>query len=318
VKYLVWGDLQMHPWQETQRPDRWRNMLGVVSDVFTQAHKHSVDCIVCLGDLFESKSAVRADVMSETMDCLIGHHRKHNFLSIYISGNHDFYGGESSLTPLGNLQNVHVVADYPLYIPGSEASLCIPFGCKNFESSKEDYRILFTHNDIVGARVNKHVLTKESGIPDRFLKRKRVRKAVINGHYHHPQKIIISEDHVPVTCVGSPVQINWSDADSKRERGFLLINETPSAVKLSRIYLPKYPKFYNGNPPEAREGIDFVREVVDRKTSTSSNSNKIGGTKIGTALTEYTKSVYNGDLDIQEVIDIGKDLLNLNTIKEDV
>ena len=114
-----------------------------------------------------------------------------------------------------------------------------------------------------------------------------------NGHYHHPQKIQLSSDHIPVVCVGSPAELNWSDADSSISRGIMCVELEGSKVKCTRIPT-NLPRFFNSPNPEATDR-DFVRNLELEKKRNTGNTRVhdkhtvIGGANIKKAIRGYVE-----------------------------
>src|SRR3990167_8487607 len=110
---VVWGDLQAHPWQELERPDRWRELLCVFGMVNRVAKDHDADAIVFLGDLFQNKRTLRADVVGETLIQFARAIEEFDKPYYIMEGNHDLCAGVYVPQILGALLNVRLVTGIP-------------------------------------------------------------------------------------------------------------------------------------------------------------------------------------------------------------
>ena len=259
--WVVFSDLQLHFWQETERPDRWKDMLNVFDAVFRMAKKHNAD-IVFLGDLFESKRSIRSDILSATYMRIAKLMRKSDARFHFVAGNHDQYAGicTQSAFRLGRRFLVHdsahatcINAEYSIY--------ALPYGA--ISDPNLDYRVLCSHVDIRGAKMSQGILAESSGVDESIFYRRGSRSLVLNGHYHVPQTIDLGKKYVRIECLGAPLQHNWGDARSgDLERGIYVLDmHEDGKSSTTKIPLRKFPKFYI-DPDDTvciRKGVDFVR-----------------------------------------------------------
>ena len=130
-----------------------------------------------------------------------------------------------------------------------------------------------------------------STLPDELLLKKGNRTICFNGHYHHPQTIKLSQNHIPVICVGTPAELNWSDADSEIARGIVYVEVAEKQVHYERIPL-NFPRFFNSPSSKAKKN-DFVRNLEEQKreaqTRTHTNYDIIGGSEITQAIQGYVE-----------------------------
>lgn len=261
VRWVVFGDIQVHFWQETERPSRWKEMLDVFDVVFRTAKKHQAD-IIFLGDMFESKRSIRSDVLSATYERIAKLMRKSEARFHFIAGNHDQYAGicTQSAFKLGRKFFVHdgntstsISTEYGVY--------ALPYGAT--PDPKLDYRVLCSHVDIRGAEMSTGILAESSGVNEAVFRRWGQRDLVLNGHYHVPQTIDMGRKYVKIECLGAPLQHNWGDARSSDiERGIYVLDiHEGGRNRLTKIPLRSFPKFYI-DPKDVscvRKGVDFVR-----------------------------------------------------------
>lgn len=283
LKILVWSDLHAHPWQESERPDRWLDCLSVVREVRKLARANSVDTIVFCGDLFEAKRTVRTEIMAPLIQELIYGFWKTTrggtpqvIPTFYVAGNHDFYGGGCTLKALAEVGNAHlstrrVIAKRvaPTILPlGDWTCVAMPYGC--VVDADLGYDVLFSHNPVGGATLVPGIVENPQSF-DRMLDATGPggRLAVLNGHYHIPQTIT-QPGCIPVTCVGSPYSLSWRDLDTDQERGCVLLeltDRTSPAVKITRLQFEKrFPRFYKEGDLTAVEG-DFVQPDLSAITT---------------------------------------------------
>lgn len=259
--WVVFTDLQLHYWQESERPNRWKDMLNVFDVVFRTAKKRNAD-IIFLGDLFESKRSIRSDILSATYMRIAKLMRKSDARFHFVAGNHDQYAGicTQSAFRLGRRFFVHdsnhatcINADYGIY--------ALPYGAMSDPGL--DYRVLCSHVDIRGAKMSTGISAESSGVDESIFHKRGDRTLVLNGHYHVPQTIDLGKKYVRIECLGAPLQHNWGDARSSDiDRGIYVLDmHDGGSSNITKIPLRKFPKFYI-DPDDTtyiRKGVDFVR-----------------------------------------------------------
>lgn len=268
ASYVIVGDVQFNQWQEEQRPSRWKDMPVILAKAMSISANDPVSRgVIVLGDLFESKRSVRADVLAEVYSVLARAIKEYDFgphgrMLHIIAGNHDFYNGRYNhtalyLSPAISVYTKHGWIDRELRI----ASL--PYGQEIKENM--NYRVLCAHVELRGAVNANGQIEEHSGVSDKLLRRRGARQMVINGHYHVPQKLNLGPAYVEVYVTGSPFELNWSDSYVKKKHrslGFLSFDEKQNAF-YRQGEDTGYPKFYDRpNHPDARAGVDFVPTEV--------------------------------------------------------
>jgi len=283
-RLILWGDSQFHPWQEQERPERWETLLNIIETVYQEAVNRKADHIIFLGDLFEDKRRVRTDIFSAVFQELLKGWNRYRIPHYILMGNHDIWNGRSILTPFKHMDGFTVITE-PLLEP---PLLFVPYGAK-VTDSLVDYTVLFSHTELVGGNLGHDVRSIQSMLPEDLLLKRGTRTVCFNGHYHHPQTIKLSDEHVPVHCVGTPAELNWSDADSKVPRGIGFVTIKGQKVTYERIPL-NFPRFFNAPSDEATE-LDFVRNLEEQKRSTKTKTHNdhdtIGGSEMTHAIRGY-------------------------------
>lgn len=310
MKLVIYGDTHFHQFQESDRPDRWKEMLRIIDIVYNVAVREEAEYICHLGDLFETKRAVRTDVAARVMWKILENDRAYSIPHLFIRGNHDSYRGETPLTTLqAASENISVCNTKPynnIWLFPSLSILTVPYGCEEVEA--DDYDILLCHAGIRNGHMANGIHTTTSTLPAGLLEKTGRRKICFNGHYHIPQTIT-TPGQVPVICVGAPYHLNWSDADSNlRRRGIIVVTITRERCSYKRIWLNRFPHFYRKRTKDTRPK-DFVQEelqnISDVATVVHESADVIGGSNMEDAIEQYTLDRFQGKQDDEYVSEVG-------------
>ena len=309
MRLVLYGDTHFHPWQEADRPDRWKEMLRVLNIVHETAIREKADLIVHLGDFFLGKRTVRSDVLARAQSLFaeMGEIYNSDIPQILVAGNHDFFRGHCKLDIFNHVPNVtvwHQTIPYLDY-PEDVRILIAPYGLTDLPEHT-DYDILLTHSDICNGHVANGIHTATSTLPTNLLENIGRRKICFNGHYHIPQTIT-THGHVPVVCVGAPYHINFSDTDGGA-RGIIVVTITRERCSYKRIWLNRFPHFYRKRTKDTRPK-DFVQEelqdISDVATVVHDSADVIGGSNMEDAIEQYTLDMYKGQHDDEYVSEVG-------------
>lgn len=291
MKILVYGDIHFHPWQADDRPDRWEDCLSVLRDVRSLAYKHAVDAVVFLGDLFENKRLLRADIAGQAYTqlqrpLLAVRNGKREIVPMYaIAGNHDYYKDACTLEPLRSLRDKRHV--FTAGTPAQELSvqaetgerlLFLPYGINLSDMDAEAmaatrYDAVFMHGEIEGTALNNGIQSERTDVPGWVFGM--AVDVFVNGHYHTPGFKQVNDRSVYM-C-GAPLQHHWGDADETKQRGVALLTlETGKKPVFTRILIGNnYPKFYTTKTADTRE-TDFVLAQETAVTVTADEQRKYG------------------------------------------
>lgn len=280
MKLLIFGDLQAHPWQEDERPERLQDFIKVIKTVRSNAYKQAVDGIVFLGDLFESKRLIRADIVS-----LIYAELSRPFIRkteagkieripfYFLAGNHDFYGGECTLSPLHDpATRQFAIIDKPEVVTLSgERFLFIPFGNDHDKpkDTGDNFAATFVHCDLPNVSLGSGIVSKSNGLPEWIDEVKT--SLIVAGHYHSPGEVKGVNKPSKIVCCGAPMEHNWKDVDETALRGLLLLTVENGKASYSRIVTSHlFPRFFSSaDHIDAREGFDFTRKTVTKSAGTA-------------------------------------------------
>ena len=285
MKLILWGDPQFHPWQEDVRPDRWETLLNIIKIVYKEAADREADRIVFMGDLFEDKRRVRTDIFSAVFQELLKGWNKYKIPHHMLMGNHDRWNWRSILDLFRHMEGFTV---YTMGAVLEPPLLFVPYGAEVAEHL--EYTVMFAHSEILGGDLGQGIRSVHSMLPEKALLKKGKRQVCFNGHYHHPQKIVLSDEHIPVVCVGTPAELNWSDADSDTFRGITVVDILGGTKVVHQRIKLNFPRFYN-SPNEAAKKGDFVRNLEEQKaqiqTKTHNEHATIGGGNMESAIRGY-------------------------------
>ena len=284
-KVLVFSDVHFHQWQEHERDERWRDCLKAVQDVRLAALHYSPDLVVFNGDLFESKRLLRSDIVAAAFkemakpwavrDTSTGNLRA--IPAVYVAGNHDYYKQACVLDPLDNpamrITVVHRFKKYQPYLSvGGHLFAFMPYGVASLPTPVDgDVSAVFTHTDIAGARISKHLakLTQQDGVDSELLDTDV--PCIINGHYHGPHTVT-RKNGTRVYMVGSLLQHSWADADMPEDRGATLFTFTDTGCA-EPVRIPignNYPRFYrDAASPHAAGDFVLAPKLADISAATT-------------------------------------------------
>ena len=280
VRVLCTGDWHIHPWQEAERPTRWRDdCLRVVDDLHTAARITKADAVVFLGDLYEDKRKARHDLCAQTIDAIDCFARCVKVPIMWLSGNHDsFYPDIASILPLyrTNLYRISSLCTPPVGEFAEEYSkvLFCPWGIgSNISEELTNYSVLFCHTTFSGISVNAGTSFESAdGLPAELTAPKPGRRLIVSGHYHNPQFIKGTAQRLPVLCVGAPIMHDWSDLEPREPRGFVLLRLLPDGIKIVRLPISQnYPRFWRERTAQTKP-TDFVLSEIVRKDITEDAS----------------------------------------------
>lgn len=260
VKGILFGDLQAHPWQEQERPDRWKDCQRVINEIYDKATEIGAEFVGFMGDLFEAKRAVRTDIMGAIYRTFIERIEAFDGHTLFVTGNHDIYRDGSTLAPFQSLLKAYV-ADAPMsFVPKTDGAiiLLMPWGMESINDFGCEWDIALTHCDFKGARHSPTHVSDSDNWRDSFRDPEYgwKHRVIFNGHYHHPAELK-GKDKVSVVMVGSPMQHDWSDIDGGA-RGCIEVTIDPGKSVTYKRHEFKFPKFYRGATPWFRDGIDFL------------------------------------------------------------
>ena len=318
-RFVVWGDLQAHPWQESRRADAGKDLVRVINTVYEIANQASANGVVFLGDLFESKRAVRTDYASRIIQQINYRalcSRDAYIWNCMVEGNHDRYNGRSMLNAFNyetgvsdgetNFSSVDDVYSKPTicriksHAPNKFSIAFIPYECDP-KSGLKDFcnaalhdgipLVAFSHCQISGSVMGESVIggkLVERGTTTLPAGIRNGKTVIFNGHYHRPGTLTLPEGN-QVVFVGSPMQYNWTDIDSG-DRGIVVVDILPNnKVEWRRVWFNGTPRFYSAENKDQATSIDFVREVDVEVTGAPSVRAK-GASVSSDALTALTSS----------------------------
>lgn len=300
VRLLAFSDLHAHPWQPGNAAgrDRVEDCMNCLRAAYHTACLTGTDVMAFLGDLFDSKAALRPDVAARTYAQVrasatgfnqIGRERAGfreskgvPFLGIgrtvLISGNHDLVRNVSTLGGLvgrgledesglykaadGIISSVRVgYADAPVQL------VCLPWGGVTGQEGERlkgsDVAVGLSHCPVRGARMSRYA-TEDRG--DGLDAVACLPPVVLQGHYHRPQvRLLRGEDgqvRSRIVVVGAPLAHDWSDLDAPDDRGCVLLDVRVVDGRPEEYVLHRV--IFDGLPRflsragEARPGVDFA------------------------------------------------------------
>ena len=197
-------------------------LLDIADEEVALAFKLGVRNIVWLGDMFDSRTSQRQDLLN-CFDAIIGAHTRQGLSIHCIPGNHDktnYKDDESFLTPYRYHPDFHLYEFETGVMLNNVAAYFVPFyqqdvwieHFKNIRGiARGDASILFSHTAIEGS-VNNDGSVVESSIKASMFKDF---DRVFLGHYHNAQQPAKSVFHLP-----SVTQNNFGEDE---EKGFTVL-----------------------------------------------------------------------------------------------
>ena len=324
LKGIVFGDLQAHPWQEQISATRWRDCVKVISDVYDKADEVDADFVCFLGDLFESKRAIRSDVMAAVYEKFIENARHFDGHTYLVKGNHDIYRQGCTLQPFrgagGKITVCETVTAVKLH--GYDL-LFVPWGSEAQSVGLSKYSLAFTHCEFKGARHSATHVTEDDSMPPQFRNARidNPNRVIFNGHYHHPKTYMGQKNEdVPLVNVGSPMHHDWSDIDSG-PRGCVEVFIDGGAPSWKWHHFD-YPRFFRDeSSAEFREGKDFALPKLDEgrtaQTATHKDVEDIAGEDTHAMLQAYMQREGVPAMHKRQFLQTGFDLLGGTSYGDD-
>ncbi len=314
MKILAFGDTQFHPWQEEQRGgDGAQQFLELFDELHRVIKEVKPDAVTFMGDLFEAKRSPRIDIVSRVLV------RMTNLASsigidetkiwIAMTGNHDLYRGESSLSALsapwevvgGEGNQVEQSWNELPYAKLAEGSIrWTPFG---YGGSDDFPDVIFSHEEFAHKPMGPHAV-EPKWIDEAVGKV----KMIVNGHYHQPEQYM--QGNTLIVHVGAWAQYNWTDIDSGKRGCWLIDTEEISAefIELGK----NLPKFVSAS--EDARAIDFQRpdvKVDDPINAVEREEGEvIGGDDLVGSLRAYTRLKVEGERRRKATVNLGASIIN--------
>jgi DNA repair exonuclease SbcCD nuclease subunit len=214
--------------------------------------ERNVEFVPFLGDWFNSKSYLHSSLCNLSHQYLA--HLSELAFVIFIAGNHDQIRPDDPESTLRAFLPYGQVIETPrVWVEKELRFACLPF-TRDVEvirkfCSETEADVLLAHIELNGMRASgtwflESPLEEKDLSPNRF-------KQILTGHAHWRQKI------GNVLCIGSPYEMDFSDADSD-ERGLYVFHDTDISdfipIKAPRYFIVEYPN-------ELPQGGHYVRYV---------------------------------------------------------
>lgn len=231
------------------------------------------DCLVHLGDVFDSRQALNLRVMNFGVAVFEELSKIFSKEGIFVlCGNHDIYGKETnnvnSLISLKWIPSVKIYQE-PISIQMGPKKIFLMPWRKNHDvegellESTAPHDYLFCHTDINGMKHNKY-----SNVPGGINYKKLENfERVYSGHIHYAQ------NYGKIRMLGSPYELTRADADN--EKHFLLLDlETGEETYYANDYSPKFIRIpvrtvMEKTPPQLEEifNNNFVDVTINSKVT---------------------------------------------------
>lgn len=218
MQVLIFSDLHLHI--HKKNPERLEHCLQALNWVFDIAEENNIKDIIFCGDLFHDRNKIDIYTYCKTFELFNARIKDKNFWAIL--GNHDLWYRErwdvSSVLPLSAISGINVInTACTIKIAGKDLSF-LPFTLNPIEDlnkikNSSDYKILFSHIAIDGAKLNSFGSIAEVSIEhdgdmvkvgiDSF----KNWDQIFLGHYHAEQKLTPNAEYI-----GSPLELDFSEA----------------------------------------------------------------------------------------------------------
>lgn len=241
---------------------------------FPTLHKHNIEHIIHLGDLFERRKYVNFKSLSDSREFLFEPLR--DFQVELIVGNHDtFYKSTNVVNSpdllLGDYKNINVYSEpHDLELGGCKMAL-LPWICSGNHQHSMDYikstsaTHLFGHLELMGFEMYAGH-TNDHGFDPALFSRF---EQAYSGHFHH------RSHRGNITYLGSPYETTWSDYNDPR--GFHLFDtETKELTFIENPYRMFNKIYYNDTATDVEEMLKvdydeltgtYVRIVIQDKSN---------------------------------------------------
>jgi DNA repair exonuclease SbcCD nuclease subunit len=222
---------------------------------FPELENRNVRQVICLGDMFDVRKNINADILSSCKEYFFDELKRRNIELHTIVGNHDAYFKDtlSVNTPdlvLREYTNVHVISS-PKQIGNI---LMVPWICRDnaelsmkmLEESKAKF--CFGHFEIEGFSMYKGVQSHGGFKAEIFKKFQKV----FSGHYH------TRSTQKNITYLGTCYEITWSDYDDPK--GFHLFDVDTGNLEFIQNPHNIFCRF--DYTDETKEQPDFKDKIV--------------------------------------------------------
>lgn len=311
MKLLLFSDIHVHNHNQyaeilpSGRNSRLQDCLNIIYQITDLIDKEKVDKVICLGDLFHSRTKLDIDVFSSTFEAMrtlsqkIG---KGNFF--ILKGNHDSYtkvGGIHSLEAFNEIAQVRAgdpsielltVNPWPSDLAEQISVAFYPWtadteGMKNWFQQMPPVDILLIHQGVSEAVVGPYDVKVKTEISLKDLPLDRI-KLCIAGDYHKRQFLAGGKLHY----IGSPLQLSFGERGD--DKCFSLIYTSDWSVKSILTNAPKFYEYASKEEFDLRDSSvdvskDFVR--ITAKSVADIESLKKEFPRIQTVLEEKETAV---------------------------
>lgn len=231
---------------------RLADMIACFTWVRETAVKKGCKGIIVIGDIFNSRMALELPVIDQV--CRAFHYvHTANLQLIVVAGNHDSYLRSPRMNSLQVFRGYAKIIEKPTIIEGMAF---VPW-TDDLEQYRHDIvsitgkaKYLFTHVLLKGI-----VTGSNNGVPVDVLCHTKF-KQVFLGDVHEPTEVFDN-----VRYVGSPLQIDYRDAGSKR--GFCFFDDVKGTVEfVENTFSPRFHIIEDATTEDIHED-DFVRVKTD-------------------------------------------------------
>lgn len=297
--------------------------------IFAQAKHFNVDVIEILGDLFDTMSIIRLEVLEFWRKWLVKFSEE--FKVIVLVGNHDQSGNMSSNQhALSSFVNMNpgklIIVDRPLIL---ESIGYLPFIRNNDEFVSQanllaagGARFLVSHTEYAGSKFDNGMYAPHGVDPDKIDPRL---TTLLSGHVHTEQEF---------GRVIYPGTARWASAsDANKRKGIWLYEHSDQGTMASRGFISTESvcvpivsiEWKEGDPqPEfptnAKVSVELIgtsnwiqqqKAVLKGQVSIRTkitDSKRVENRKAGLSLEEYIKNSYVSTMDKEQLIALAKEM----------
>lgn len=249
--------------------EQWEKVYDDLLEWIIDSFYGKVETVMFLGDIFDGKfSKTTEKAMSfRTLNYANSFFEKLSelFQVIAFSGNHDVYYKNrcdvSALSLLKNKPNIHIIEDITDFKVGNLVYRIVPWSCDLANDVYDDgYDAIFAHLDIQSFKLNAFKVSEHGYTTKELFK---YCDKVYTGHYHHRQQRDYQKGSKEIFYVGSPLQINWAEADKDSYIYILDLEKNEIEEEFRNEISPKHLKLKASDILENQKKLkDNIVEVL--------------------------------------------------------
>ena len=264
MRALIFADSHLHNYQQHSvvlpngNNSRLQDGLDAIQQIETYAKAYSIELIIFVGDVFQSRGLVSVSVFNQTFEAFERLSKVAELLMVV--GNHDLASMFGNVHSIKTFSRFAEVIDEPRAVKKLGIDFCgIPFSNRAEDvreiikqmAERPNPKVLLLHQGIDGAFALGDITLYESLKKDDLMWRNF--EYVFSGHYHMRQWLGFNSMYI-----GCTYPLTFADVGNKK--GFLDVNFRNKTVKFVEV---NAPKFVHVEWKDFKEGKSNVWDAIE-------------------------------------------------------